>query len=72
MPMSRHTIIAGKCYRDRFGAIYRVVSFDASGVQCVLYNGESPGTTVEREHADSWADFLEDLQAEVECPKAAR
>jgi hypothetical protein len=69
MVMLRHSIIAGKCYRDRFGAIYRVISFDGSGVQCVVYGRDSRGRIVEREHADSWPDFLEELQGEVECPQ---
>ena len=29
--MQRHSILAGKCYRDRLGAIYRVVGFDGNG-----------------------------------------
>jgi YD repeat-containing protein len=69
MGMLRHSIIAGKCYRDRFGAIYRVTSFDGSGVQCVVYSRDARGRLVEREHADSWSDFLEELQGEVECPQ---
>ena len=36
--MQRHSILAGKCYRDRLGAIYRVVGFDGNGVQCILYH----------------------------------
>lgn len=72
MPMRRHNIMIGKCYRDRLGAIYRVTSFDGSGVQCVLYGDDSKGGNPEREHADNWADFLEDLQGEVECPRTAR
>ena len=72
MAMRRHSIMAGKCYRDRFGAIYRVVSFDGNNVQCVLYDRDSRGALVEREHADSWSDLLEDLQGEVECPRDRR
>ena len=66
--MQRHSILAGKCYRDRLGAIYRVVGFDGKGVQCVLYHRTDQGGFVEREHSQSWPDFLEDLQGEVECP----
>ncbi len=72
MPMRRHNITIGKCYRDRLGAIYRVTSFDGSGVQCVLCGDDAKGGSLEREHADNWADFLEDLQGEVECPQIAR
>ena len=66
--MQRHSTLAGKCYRDRLGAIYRVVGFDGNGVQCVLYHRTDQGGFVEREHSQSWPDFLEDLQGEVECP----
>jgi hypothetical protein len=59
--MQRHSILAGKCYRDTFGAIYRVVGFDGNGVQCVLYHRTARGALVEREHAETWANFLEDL-----------
>ena len=69
MAMSRHSILAGRCYRDTFGAIYRVVSFDGNGVQCMLYHRNEQGVLTEREHSDSWANFLEDLQGEVECPQ---
>jgi hypothetical protein len=41
--MQRHSILAGKCYRDRLGAIYRVVGFDGKGVQCVLYHRTDQG-----------------------------
>src|ERR1044072_7899568 len=66
--MQRHSIIAGKCYRDRLGAIYRVVGFDGNGVLCVLYHRTDHGGFAEREHSERWPDFLEDLQGEVECP----
>jgi hypothetical protein len=70
MAMQRHSILVGKCYRDSFGAIYRIVGFDGNIVQCVLYHRTDRGL-VEREHSDSWADFLDGLQSEVECPPAA-
>jgi hypothetical protein len=70
MAMQRHSILVGKCYRDAFGAIYRIVSFNGDAVQCVLYHRTERGL-VEREHLDSWADLLEGLQGEVECPPAA-
>ena len=66
--MQRYSILAGKCYRDRLGAIYRVVGFAGNGVQCVLYHHTDHSGLVEREHFQSWPDFLEDLQEEVECP----
>ena len=70
MAMQRHSILVGKCYRDAFGAVYRIVGFDGNVVQCVLYHRTDRGI-VEREHSDSWADFLEGLQSEVQCPPAA-
>jgi hypothetical protein len=68
--MERHSILAGKCYRDSFVAIYRVVGFDGNQVQCILYDRGERGALVEREHSESWISFLEDLQGEVECPAA--
>jgi hypothetical protein len=70
--MQRHSFLAGKCYRDVLGAVYRVVGFDGKGVQCVLYHPTHLGTFVEREHSQSWADFLEDLQVEVEFPRSGQ
>ena len=67
--MERHSILASKCYRDSFGAIYKVVGFDGNGVQCILYHRDDRGMLVEREHSESWATFLGDLQGEVECPQ---
>jgi hypothetical protein len=66
--MQRHSILAGKCYLDRLGAIYRVAGFDGNGLQCVLYHRRDQGGFDEREHSQSWSGFLEDLQGEVECP----
>lgn len=68
MAMTRHSILAGRCYRDTFGAIYRVIAFDGNGVQCVLLHRDERGMLTERDHTESWADFLADLQGEVECP----
>jgi hypothetical protein len=66
--MQRHSILAGKCYRDRLGAIYRVVGFDGNGVQCILYHRRDQGGFDEREHSQSWSDFLEDLQGRSNVP----
>jgi len=41
--MERHSILVGKCYRDRLGAIYKVVGFDGNGVRCVLYHRNDRG-----------------------------
>lgn len=68
MAMHRHSIMVGKCYRDRFGAVYRVMSVSGNGVHCALHGSDARGALVEREHDDSWEDFLSDLESEVECP----
>lgn len=67
--MERHSILPGKCYRDSFGVIYRVVSFDGNEVQCILHHRNDRGVLVEHAHSEPWASFLEDLQNEVECPR---
>jgi hypothetical protein len=69
--MQRHSILAGRCYRDSFGAIYRVVGFDGNVVQCILFHRNDRGVLVEREHSESWSNFLEDLQGEVQCPSGS-
>ena len=69
MPMQRASILVGKCYRDTFGAIYRVVGYDGNEVRCVLYHRTDQGRLVEREHSETWANFLEDLLGEVACPQ---
>lgn len=66
--MERHSIMAGKCYRDSFGAVYKVVGFDGIRVQCMLYHRTEQGGVFEREHTERWETFLEDLQGEVVCP----
>jgi hypothetical protein len=66
--MERHSILAGKCYRDSFGAIYRVVGFEGNGVQCILFDRNDKGMLIERQHSEAWSSFLEDLEGEVQCP----
>lgn len=69
MSLKRHSIVTGRCYRDSFGAIWRVVSFDGNGVSCVLYHRDAAtGATVERPHAETWENFLADLEGEVASP----
>jgi hypothetical protein len=63
MAMERASILVEKCYQDTFGAIYRVVRY-------VLYHPTDQRSQVEREHAETWATFLDDLQGEVECPQS--
>ena len=66
--MQRHSRLPGKFYRDSFGAIYKVVSFDGNEVRCILYHRTDRGDLVGREHADSSASFLGDLAVEVGRP----
>ena len=70
MAMERASILVGKCYQDAFGATYRVVSYDGNEVRYVLYHSTNQRSQVEREHAETWAAFLDDLQGEVECPQS--
>jgi hypothetical protein len=43
MATQRHSILVGKCYRDAFGAIYRIVGFNGDVVQCALYHRTERG-----------------------------
>jgi hypothetical protein len=70
MAMERASILVGKCYQDTFGAIYRVVRYNGNEVRYVLYHPTDQRSQVEREHAETWATFLDDLQGEVECPQS--
>jgi len=69
MPMERPSILVGKCYRDTFGAIYRVDGYDSKEVRYAVFDFTSRGRLTERHNSDTWADFLADLQSEVECPQ---
>lgn len=70
MAMEQASILVGKCYQDVSGAIYRVVSYDGNEVRYVLYCSSDQRRQLEREHAETWAVFLDDLQGEVECPQS--
>ena len=66
--MDRASILVGKCYRDAFGAIYRVEGYDGNEVRYVVYHRNSRRLLSERQHAEPWVHFLADLQGEVQCP----
>ena len=66
--MERMSILVGKCYRDAFGATYRVQGYDGNEVRYVVYDRDNRGLLTERQHVEPWANFLADLQSEVECP----
>jgi hypothetical protein len=70
--MGRANIVVGKCYRDTFGAVYRVEGYDGNEVRYAVYDLAPRGTLTERQHSEAWADFLADLESEVECPQQPR
>ncbi len=73
MPMDRTSIHLGRCYRDTFGAVYRVEGYDGNEVRYAVYNLAHPSKLTERQlHSQSWADFLADLESEIECPQPDR
>jgi hypothetical protein len=69
MPMDRANIHLGRCYRDTFGAVYKVEGYDGREVRYAVYDLAHPGKLTERQHAQSWADFLADLESEIDCPR---
>jgi hypothetical protein len=69
MPMGRASIRLGKCYRDTFGAVYKVEGYDGNEVRYAVYGLTHRGKLTERQHSESWANFLADLESEVECPQ---
>ena len=70
MPMDRANIHLGRCYRDTFGAVYKVEGYDE--VRYAVYDLTHAGKLAERHHSQSWADFLADLESEIECPQPDR
>ena len=68
MTMDRVNIQLGKCYRDTFGAVYKVVGYDGNEVRYAVYDLTHPGKPMELQHSQSWAGFLADLESEIECP----
>jgi hypothetical protein len=69
MPMERSNIHLGRCYRDIFGAVYKVEGYDGNEVRYAVYDLTHPGKLLELQHSQSWADFLADLESEIECPQ---
>ena len=72
MPMDRTSVQLGRCYRDTFGAVYRVEGYDGNEVRYAVYDLAHPSKLTERQHSQSWADFLADLESEIECPQPDR
>jgi hypothetical protein len=69
MPMDRTNICLGRCYRDTFGAVYKVEAYDGNEVRYAVYDLTYRGKLTERQHSESWANFLADLESEIECPQ---
>jgi hypothetical protein len=70
MPMDRANIHVGRCYRDTFGAVYKVEGYDGNEVRYAVYDLKHPGKLTEWQHSQPRADFLADLASEIECPQA--
>jgi hypothetical protein len=68
MPMDRANIHVGRCYRDTFGAVYKVEGYDGNEVRYGVHDLTHPGKLMELQHSQSWAGFLADLESEIECP----
>lgn len=72
MAMERHSILAGNCYRDRFGAVFEVKSIEQEQVSFVEYrNIDSGGTSVSQQTVPV-AKFIESLEEQVPCPDRPR
>jgi hypothetical protein len=69
MAMDRTNIHLGRCYRDTFGAVYKVEGYDGNEVRYAVYGLTHAGKLTEWQHSQSWADFLADLESEIECPQ---
>jgi hypothetical protein len=53
MPMGRTNIHLGKCYRDAFGAVYKVEGYDGNEVRYAVYDLTHPGKLIELQHSQS-------------------
>ena len=63
MPMDRTSIQLGRCYRDTFGAVYRVEGYDGNEVRYAVYDLAHPSKLTERQHSQSWPIFLQTWKA---------
>jgi len=45
MPMDRAKIHLGRCYRDTFGAVYKVEGYDGNEVRYAVYDLTPPKQT---------------------------
>jgi hypothetical protein len=70
--MDRASIRLGKCYRDTFGAVYKVEGYDGNDVRYAVFGLTHRGKIAARQHSESWAKFLADLESEIDCPQPDR
>ena len=69
MAMERYSILAGNCYRDRFGAIHEVKTIGLDDhVTLLTYQPTTGGGSSTLQHTIPMPKFLEDLQGQVPCP----
>lgn len=64
-------IEVGKCYRDRFGAVFRVTGIDGETVEFMAYMKSTDRLEAAYSGTEALSLFLRDLQQEVPCPGAA-
>jgi hypothetical protein len=61
MPMERASILVGKCYRDTFGAVYRVEGYDGNEVRYAVYDFTYRGKLTERQYSEAVGQFSSGL-----------
>lgn len=68
MTMEPSSILVGRCYRDRFGAIYKVTSYDGLHIGFTAYMKSENGGRTEFASREVLPLFIRDLQEEIRCP----
>ncbi|MDP1966437.1 MAG: hypothetical protein Q8K93_30070 [Reyranella sp.] len=71
MTMKPSNILVGKCYRDRFGAIYKVTSCDSQHIGFTAYMKAEDGGCAAFQGTEALPLFIRDLEEEVPCPEFA-
>ncbi len=69
--MEPSSILVGRCYRDRFGAIFKVTGYDALQITFTAYMTSKSGRRTEFSGREPLPLFIRDLEKEIRCPSFA-
>ena len=69
--MEPSSILVGRCYQDRFGAIFKVTGYDALQITFTAYMMSKSGKRTEFSGREPLPLFIRDLEKEIRCPSFA-